>query len=130
MKSAATLLAAALTLALVAPARAQHGGPHDVKVSAVGTYDLQVDMGGHGQTSVLTISKEKDGKLGGTITLHGEPTKIEHVTLKGNEMAIQVALPHGALKLSLVFKNADEVMGTFTMEGMGNGTVSGSRRKS
>jgi hypothetical protein len=129
MKSVALL--AALSLALIAaPARAQHGGPHQVTVSAVGTYDLQVEMAGQAQSSVLTLWKEKDGTLGGTLTLHGNPAKVDNVALKGNEMTVQVALPHGALKLSLTFKTGDELNGSFTMEGMGNGTIAGTRRKS
>ena len=128
MKSGVTLLAAALSLAVMAaPARAQHPGPH--QVSAVGTYDLQVELGGMAQSSVLTLW-EKDGKLGGTLTLHGQPAKVDSVELKGHEMTLQVAMPHGSLKLSLTFKSSDELTGTFAMEGMGNGTISGTRRKS
>ena len=127
MKSGVTLLATALSLAVItAPARAQHAGH---PVSAVGTYDLQIELGGMAQSSVLTLS-EKDGKLGGTLTLHGQPAKVDSVELKGHEMTMQVAMPHGSLKLSLTFKSSDELSGTFAMEGMGNGTISGTRRKS
>jgi hypothetical protein len=129
MKSAITLVAAALSMALVsAPASAQHPSPHQVSVA--GTYDLNVEHGGQAISSVLTIWKEKDGRLAGTITIHGEPVKLDTVTVKGHDMTIHAVLPHGALVLSLAFKSKDELAGTLTMEGMGNGTASGTRRKS
>ena len=129
MKSAITLFVAAVSVALVsAPASAQHASAHQVSVA--GTYDLQVEHGGQAISSVLTIWKEKDGRLAGTITIHGEPVKLDSVTVKGHDMTIQAVLPHGALTLSLAFKTSDELTGTLTMEGMGNGTASGTRRKS
>jgi hypothetical protein len=128
MKSAITLLAATLSLALVsAPARAQHTAPH--QVTAVGTYDLQVEHSGQAMSAVLTLWEEKDGRLTGTITLHGEAMPLDSVTVEGHDLNIRAALPHGALTMSFTFKNKDELTGTFTMEGMGNGTAAGTRRK-
>lgn len=130
MKSAIKLFAAALSAALVtatAPVSAQHPSSHQVSVA--GTYDLHVEHEGQAVSSVLTIWKEKDGRLAGTITIHDEPMKLDSVTVKGHDMTIHAVLPHGALQLSLVFKSNDALTGTFTMEGMGNGTASGTRRK-
>jgi hypothetical protein len=108
---------------------AQTHEPHTQSVKAAGVYDVQVDIHGQSQSTVLTIAPDKEGRLGGTLSVHGEEFKLENVTLRGHDMIVRATLPHGALTLTLSFKSADELAGTLEMEGLGSGTAAGTRRK-
>src|SRR5262245_6158434 len=129
MRPRSVLLAAALCTGVVAPARAQRPEPQPEQYAAIGTYDLQVELGGQAQSSVLKLWKEKEG-LTGSFTIHGQDSKVEKVAFKGSDMTVYVTMSHGALTLSLTFKTADQLTGTFSIEGMGSGNVAGVRRKS
>ena len=125
------MIARALAVMVAAAALSFTGvsAQHVVHAAANGTYDLQIDLHGQAQSAVLTITADKDKKLGGTLTVHDQEFKLESVTLKEHDMIVRATMPHGALTLTLTFKSADELAGPVEVEGMGTGTATGTRRK-
>jgi hypothetical protein len=111
------------------PAGAQ-ARPPGQKLDPVGTYDLSFE--GHGQTqpAVITVTKMDDGRLGGTLEVHGEAMHFSAVKIEDRKLTLVVTRGHdgGELSITLTFKTDDRVEGNYT-SGMGNGALAGTRRK-
>jgi hypothetical protein len=102
-----------------------HPASH-TSMDPVGTYDLDLDMHGQVTGAVLSITRDKDGKLKGTLDVHGQSIVLETVTV----VESIVTLASGSeLTVTLTFKNASELLGKWERSEQ-SGTLSGTRRKS
>ncbi|HEX9895161.1 MAG TPA: hypothetical protein VGA78_14615 [Gemmatimonadales bacterium] len=91
----------------------------------VGTYDLDFEMHGQVTSSVLIISREKDGRLTGTLEIHEQALSFSEVKLEGKELQLWNS---DQLGITLTFKNDDTLAGKWTRPDA-NGGVQGVRRK-
>ena len=131
MKTRLLLCALLFSAALAAPDRGSAQAPptkNAVAFDAAGTYDIHFQTSEGGTPSVMVLTK-KEGKLVGTLEIHGQQLEIGNVVAKGKVVSVVATGPHGELKFELTFKTNDEFEGTFS-SGMGEGTVKGERRKS
>lgn len=92
----------------------------------VGTYDVDLEMHGRITGSVLTIAREKDGRLTGTLEVHGHTITFQAVVLEGRELELSAA---SELVITLTFKNDSTFAGRWTRPD-GGGGAAGARRKS
>jgi hypothetical protein len=122
-----------LLLALLSPAgpvlaqTPTHSRPHTATpaLDPVGSYDLELDMHGQVTSSVLLITREKDGSLKGTLDVHGQSIILETVSVEGHV----VTLASGSeLSLTLTLKDDDTLLGKWVRSDM-SGSLSGVRRK-
>lgn len=118
-----------LLLALLSPAAitAQAHTPVSTQAHAldpVGTFDLEFDMHGQVTGAVLTITREKDTSLKGTLDVHGQSITLETVSVDGRV----VSLAAGAeLTLALTFSSDNALLGKWTRVDA-SGSLSGTRR--
>jgi hypothetical protein len=119
-----------LLLALMAPAAAQ-GQAHTTPpapshtLDPVGTFDLEFDMHGQVTGAVLTISRETDKSLKGTLEVHGQSITLETVSVHGRVVSLAAGTE---LTLTLTFSNDSALLGTWTRSDA-SGSLSGTRRK-
>ena len=118
-----------LLLALLAPAPAHsqtHTAPASTRaIDPVGRFDLEFDMHGQVTGAVLTITREKDQSLKGTLDVHGQSITLETVSVDGRV----VSLASGSeLMLTLTFSTDDALLGKWTRSD-DSGSLSGTRRK-
>jgi hypothetical protein len=119
-----------LLLALLSPtavtAQAHpHASTQAHALDPVGTYDLDLDMHGQVTGAVLTITREKDKSLKGTLDVHDQSITLDSVSVD----KMVVTLASGAeLTLTLTFTNHDALLGKWT-RGDASGSLSGTRRK-
>jgi hypothetical protein len=119
-----------LLLALLAPAAAQ-GQAHTAApatarvIDPVGSFDLEFDMHGQVTGAVLTITREKDTSLTGTLDVHGQSITLETVSVDGRVVSLAAG---SELTLTLTFSNDSTLLGKWTRSG-DSGSLSGTRRK-
>ena len=118
-----------LVLALLAPAAAQaqtHTTPPAPAhaLDPAGSFDLEFDMHGQVTGAVLTITREKDKSLTGTLDVHGQSITLETVSVDGRV----VSLAGSELTLTLTFSDDTTLLGKWTRSG-DSGSLSGTRRK-
>jgi hypothetical protein len=92
----------------------------------VGTYDLDLERDGQVTGTVLTITKDKAGKLFGSIELHGQVMSFQ-VTVEDRTVTLQSL--ETELTFTLTVKNDSTLSGNWS-GGMGSGGIQGVRRKS
>jgi hypothetical protein len=95
----------------------------------VGVYDLTFDMQGEHIASVLRLTRDKDGRIGGTVDIHGQPTRLDDLVIEGHKLTGKVSVDHGDIVLTLTFDPKGTVSGTYAIGDMGTGKVAGVRRK-
>ena len=119
-----------LLLALLAPAPA-HSQTHAAPAAParaldpVGTFDLEFDMHGQVTGAVLTITREKDTGLKGTLEVHGQSITLETVSVEGRVVSLAAG---SELTLTLTFSNDHALLGKWTRSDE-RGSLSGTRRK-
>jgi hypothetical protein len=96
----------------------------------VGTFDIAFTNHGHGEPAVVTLSKQSDGQLVGSLEVHGQTMTFTTVTYKNRELTLTVRAEGGDLTLKLSFKTADRLEGSYETAAMGSGSLTGARRKS
>lgn len=119
-----------LLLALLAPAAAQsqtHTTPPAPArtVDPVGSFDLEFDMHGQVTGAVLTITREKDQSLKGTLEVHGQSITLETVSVEGRVVSLAAGTE---LTLTLTFSNDHALLGKWARSD-DSGSLSGTRRK-
>ena len=119
-----------LVLALLAPAAAQAQTHTTPPASAhaldpVGSFDLEFDMHGQVTGAVLTITREKDKSLTGTLDVHGQSITLETVSVDGRVVSLAAG---SELTLTLTFSDDTTLLGKWTRSG-DSGSLSGTRRK-
>jgi len=119
-----------LLLALLAPAAAHSQAHTNAPAPAraldpVATYDLDLDMHGQVTGAVLTITREKDQSLKGTLDVHGQSITLETVSVEGRVVTLATG---SALTLTLTFSDDNSLLGKWVRSDA-SGTLSGSRRK-
>jgi hypothetical protein len=126
MRTRFILLLALLSPVAVTAQAHPHASTQAHTLDPVGTYDLDLDMHGQVTGAVLTITREKDKSLKGTLDVHGQSITLETVSVD----KMVVTLTSGAeLTLTLTFTNHDALLGKWT-RGDASGSLSGTRRKS
>jgi hypothetical protein len=119
-----------LLLALLAPAAA-HSQTHTTApaparaLDPVGSFDLEFDMHGQVTGAVLTITREKDQSLKGTLEVHGQSITLETVSVEGRVVSLAAG---SELTLTLTFSNDHALLGKWTRSD-DSGSLSGTRRK-
>lgn len=96
----------------------------------VGTFDVAFVNHGQEQPAVLTVTRQADGRLEGTLQVHGQTMTMSSISQKNRDLILVASSDNGELTLSFTFKSADKLEGTYDMEGMGSGKVTAERRKS
>lgn len=91
----------------------------------VGTYDLDLERDGQVSSTVLTITKARDGTLSGTVELHGMGMSF-NVTVEDRTITLQSR--ETELTFTLTVKNDSTLTGNWS-GGMGSGGIQGVRRK-
>jgi hypothetical protein len=119
-----------LLLALLAPAAAQgqaHTAPPAIArvIDPVGSFDLEFDMHGQVTGAVLTITREKDKSLVGTLDVHGQSITLDTVSVDGRVVSLAAG---SELTLTLTFSNDNALLGKWTRAD-DSGGLSGTRRK-
>jgi hypothetical protein len=96
----------------------------------VGTYEIVFEMEeGQAQMSQLTLTRAKDGELGGILGIHGQPTNLEEVVWADRKLSFHATVPHGRISVSVVFDGNGKFTGTYSVDAMGSGKITGARRK-
>lgn len=142
MKSAFVVVAALMVPAGTALAQRPHREPHPAgheyphtcarphpvphASHRLGNYDLQLEMHGQQTSALLKISCAKDGKLLGTLEVHGDAIELEVVRVEGQVVTLAAG---SELSLTLTFKNENELTGQW-VRGDESGGIAGTRQKS
>lgn len=119
-----------LLLALLAPSAA-HSQTHTTPptpahaLDPVGSFDLEFDMHGQVTGAVLTITREQDQSLKGTLEVHGTSITLEPVSVDGRVVSLAAGTE---LTLTLTFSHDHALLGKWTRSG-DSGSLSGTRRK-
>jgi hypothetical protein len=119
-----------LLLALLAPAGA-HAQTHTTPpapartLDPVGSFDLEFDMHGQVTGALLTITRENDQSLKGTLEVHGQSITLETVSVDGRVVSLAAG---SELTLTLTFSNDHALLGKWTRSD-DSGSLSGTRRK-
>jgi hypothetical protein len=116
-------LASIFAIIAVPPALAQSSTK---PIDPVGTYDLDLERDGQVTGTVLTITKDKAGKLFGSIELHGQVMSFQ-VSVEDQTITLQSL--ETELTFTLTVKNDSTLSGNWS-GGMGTGGIQGVRRKS
>jgi hypothetical protein len=90
-----------------------------------GSFDLEFDMHGQVTSAVLTVTREKDKSLTGTLDVHGQSITLETVSVDGRVVSLAAG---SELTLTLTFSNDSTLLGKWTRSG-DSGSLSGTRRK-
>ena len=93
----------------------------------VGVYELMFEAGGHQQPGELTITTAPDGKLSGSLSLHGHVIPLESIVVQPGKSAFSASAPDGHFTVTLN-SDKDKWTGTFATDEM-SGTLTGVRRK-
>jgi hypothetical protein len=124
MRTPIILLLALLSPTAVTAQAHSHASTPAHALDPVGTFDLDLDMHGQVTGAVLTIIREKDTSLKGTLDVHDQSITLESVSVD----KMVVTLASGAeLTLTLTFTNHDALLGKWT-RGDTSGSLSGTRR--
>ena len=119
-----------LLLALLTPPAA-HSQTHSAPAAStrtidpVGSFDLEFDMHGQVTGAVLTITREKDQSLKGTLEVHGTSIVLDTVSVEGRIVSLAAGTE---LTLRLTFSNDQALLGKWTRSD-DSGSLSGTRRK-
>lgn len=97
----------------------------------VGSYDFTVEFQGQTQSGVITISKQQDGKMAGTMSgPDGSAINLSSVTVDGRKINVIATIPSGPeLNMTLNFETNDRFAGTVAVQGMSL-PLTGTRKKS
>ncbi|MGH7471552.1 MAG: hypothetical protein ACRENP_26670 [Longimicrobiales bacterium] len=120
-----------LTVALSFSSASAQTPPAQQKLDGIGTYDLTFENHGQTQPAVVRVTKTDEGRLTGTLEVHGQTVHLTSVVLEARKLTLMADM-HGdgnSLTLTLNFKTNDKIEGSYVSPGMGNGTLSGVRRK-
>lgn len=120
-----SILACVLLFAAACATRPQGPPPFD----PVGTYDFTTDFQGTSVSGTITLRRNADGTLGGTISSQaGGDVAIGSVTENGRRLDLRTAVQNQELVMSIEFSDNDRFTGGWSIGQMASGTVSGARR--
>jgi hypothetical protein len=94
-------------------------------VDRIGTYDIEFDMNGQPQTGVLHVNLQ-DGRLTGSLEVHGHVIPLEPVSLKERVLTATGA-QSAEISFTFTFKTNDRFEGTYDLHG-NVGPLTGVRR--
>jgi hypothetical protein len=95
-------------------------------VDPVGVYDIDLEMQGQTTSSVLTISRDKQGKLTASFEVHGQTITLTDVLVDGRKVTMSAA---SHLTLTVTFKTDNGFSGMWERPDASGGIL-GIRRKS
>jgi hypothetical protein len=125
MRTRIILLLALLSPSVVTAQAHSHASTQAHTLDPVGTFDLEFDMHGQVTGAVLTIAREKDKSLKGTLDVHGQSITLETVSVDGRVVSLAAG---SELTLTLTFSNDNTLLGKWTRSDDA-GSLSGTRRK-
>lgn len=120
-----SILAWVLLIAAACASRPQGPPPFD----PVGTYDFTTDFQGTALNGTITLRRNPDGTLGGTISSQaGGDVAIGSVTENGRRLDLRTSVQNQELVMSLEFSDNDRFAGGWSIGQMASGSLSGTRR--
>ena len=98
----------------------------------VGNWDLVIEVMGQTQPVAMSITKATDGKIGGAVIgPDGQALPFSSTTLDGRKLTAGAQVPNGpTLTFVFEFTTNDALTGTIDVGGMGQGKLTGTRKKS
>jgi hypothetical protein len=130
MQTRFALLATMLFAVTQAPGALAQTPTRQATLDPVGKYDITVEIEDQTITSVITVTKHQNGRLAGTMLVHGEEIPFAQVSVENRTMTLNGPNPHGdgTVNMTITFKTNDRFEGTFSMHGS-TGAVKGTRVK-